>query len=129
MANEDFRDPPSRKVSGVLVVLWRKILLENRLNRALTPLIARYLNDTNRVGNSKRKNKATLKANIFATDMTFKTFIDLVFNLLKATRLDISIKVTFVNGKSSTHSVSIDARNVQEGEDDDPGGTESEDDN
>lgn len=55
----------------------------------------------------KKKNKSTLIANVTASEMTMKTFVDLVFRFLRARSLTISIKVTFHNGKESVHSVSV----------------------
>ena len=51
--------------------------------------------------------RKTLIANVTASEMTMKTFVDLVFRFLRARSLTISIKVTFHNGKESVHSVSV----------------------
>lgn len=103
--------PVSNNESGVLAKLWRKIITENNYLPALDLLVRRYMEENDiaagRIKNVKRKTKTTVVSNITATEMTFKTFLDLVFNLLKAKRLDISIKVTLHSGKESIHSISI----------------------
>lgn len=111
MSDYKLDKPVSSNESGVLAKLWRKILKENNFMPALDLLVKRYL-DTNdilkgRNKNHKNKTRSTIIANIAATEMTFKTFLDLVFNLLRAKRLDISIKVTMQSGKTSTHSISL----------------------
>ena len=119
--------PPNKNEGGVLALLWRKILLENNFMPAMGMLINRYLRsyDTTdgRVSNMKKKNRSTLITNITARDMSFKVFLDLVFNFLKAKRLDITIKITHNSGKSSVHSVTVEGGNFnnddteEEGED------------
>lgn len=115
MSDINFNKPPNKNESGVLAYLWRKILLENNLMPSLGMLISRYIKEQDitagRVSNLKKKNKTTLVNNIGAQEMTFKTFLDLIFNFLKVRRLDISIKLTYHNDKTSEHSVSIDGSN------------------
>lgn len=118
MSDLKFDKQISNNESGVLAKLWRKILIENNLENALPLLINMYIKNNDETdGRSltvKKKNKSTLTSNITATDMTFKTFLDLVFRLLKVTKIDISVKLTFSNGRETTHSVSaIPANNQQ----------------
>lgn len=105
--------PPNKNESGVLTVLWRKILVENNLMPAMGLFVDRYLkkydSTGSRVSNAKKKNRSTLITNISAPEMSFKCFIDLLFNFLRCKRLDISIKITHENGKTSIHSVSVDS--------------------
>lgn len=114
--------PPNKNESGVLAALWRKILIENNFMPALGMLVSRYLKDQEakegRVKNLRKKNRSTVVNNIAATEMTFKTFLDLIFNLLKVKRCDISIKLTYHNGNTSTHSVSVDSVSSDEQVDD-----------
>lgn len=103
--------PISNSESGILAATWRKLIIENELKPALDHLVNRYVSESDpthgRVKNIKRRNRSTLISNICASDMTFKTFIDLIFNLLRGVKLDIHIKVTFVNGKSIETNVSV----------------------
>jgi len=104
-------EPTSNTGSGVLAKLWRKILIDNGYLPALGVLMDRYLKvqdqEVGSIPGVKKKNKSTLIANVTASEMTMKTFVDLVFRFLRARSLTISIKVTFHNGKESVHSVSV----------------------
>lgn len=106
-----FKDPVSNKDSGVLAKLWRKVVLESKLENSLNYLADRYVKRSepmsSRVATVKRRTKSTVMKNITDGDMTIKTFLDLVFNLLGAKKLTISIKITYPNGTESVHSVPI----------------------
>ena len=111
----DKLDPPAKTSSGVLSLLWRKICLEHK--DYLDVLVDRYVVDNDiaagRVKNIKRKTKSTIISNVTATEMTFKTFIDLVFNFLKCKKLTISIKLTYQSGRESLHSIVVDGVNIE----------------
>ncbi len=106
-----FKDPVSNKDSGVLANLWRKVILESSLQHSIRHLADRYVKKTNpmsqRVANVKKRTKSTVLKNIFDPDMTIKTFLDLIFNLLGAKKLTISIKITYPNGTETIHSLPI----------------------
>lgn len=110
MDNIDFTQPPTSDEGGVLSKLWRKILTENNFTPMLGYLINRYVNKHNSDSNSviKTKSKSTLIYNIASTKMTFKVFLDLVFNFLRAKKLTISIKVEFANGMESVHTIAVE---------------------
>lgn len=122
MANNiDFNTPPSTNESGILTRLWRKIIKDNNLTSYLPMLVDQYVNETHMLDDQdtnkakdpatkalKRKSKSTMINNITANEMTFKTFMDLVFNLLKVKRITLSVKITFNNGDENVHSVVID---------------------
>ena len=113
-----FKDPVSNKDSGVLAKLWRKVILESRLENSLNFLADRYVKRSepmsSRVANVKRRTKSTVMKNITDSDMTIKTFLDLVFNLLGAKKLTIYIKITYPNGTESVHSVPINNNELSE---------------
>lgn len=111
MSDFKFDKPIDNNESGILARFWRKIVLENNYEPSLGLLVKRYI-DTNdflagRIENHRKKTKSTIMSNICASGMTFKTFLDLVFNLLRAKKLDISIKLTTHSGRESIHSISI----------------------
>ena len=113
-----FKDPVSNKDSGVLAKLWRKVILESRLENSLNYLADRYVKRSepmsSRVATVKRRTKSTVMKNITDGDMTIKTFLDLVFSLLGAKKLTISIKITYPNGTESVHSVPINNNELTE---------------
>ena len=101
----------SNNESGVLAKLWRQIISENNLLPQIGMLINKYLDEdeTNqRVQAYKKKNRSTLTENIFASEMSIKVFLYLIFKVLRAKKIDISIKVTFSSGRESMHNVSVD---------------------
>lgn len=111
-----FKDEVSNTESGVLAKIWRKILIERRITPSLGLLIDRYLqdqhlNEDNLAKNVKKKNRSTLISNITAKEMTIKTFLDLLRNLLKVKRLVIHIEITTAGGETSVHSLSVTGEN------------------
>lgn len=106
-----FDKPVSSNEPGVLAMLWRKIITENNLTHSLNILINKYLESNTinqRVKNLKRKNRSTLIDNITASEMSIKTFLYLIFRVLRAKKLEISIKITFSNDRETIHGVTID---------------------
>lgn len=113
-----FKDPVSNKDSGVLAKLWRRVVLESHLQNSIMHLADRYVRKVDpmstRVANVKKRTKSTVLKNISDTDMTIKTFLDLIFNLLGAKKLTISIKITYPNGKETIHSLPINNGDLSE---------------
>lgn len=107
--------PISNNEGGVIVRLWRKILYETNLINNIHNLILVYQmknNKNDQMKVRKRKTKSSLIKNIWAPEMTWKTFIYLLENFLNVRKIDISIKLTHDNGEESIHSVTIN--NVKE---------------
>lgn len=107
-----FEEKVSNTESGVLACLWRKILTERKIIPSLGLLIDRYLqdqqlNEENSSNNIKKKNRSTLISNITAKEMTIKTFLDLIINLIKVKKLVIHIEITTIGGETSVHSLSV----------------------
>lgn len=129
-----FKKQVSRNESGVLAQLFRYIIIDNNFIPALDMLVKRYVEDTTRkevnLQPVKRKTKSTLLSNIGSEEMTFKTFLDLLFNFLRVRKVNISVKLTFYNGNETIHSISVDKGDYDIGgeggiDDDKPTGTES----
>lgn len=111
MAEVKIDSPLSKKEGGVLAGLWRKIIKDIGYDRHLDYLVSRYVAKTDkmngRVQNVRRKTKSSLIKNITSSEMTFKTFLDLLFNYIGVKKIDISIKLTFNNGSESVHSMAV----------------------
>lgn len=118
MAEVNFDKATASNESGTLARLWRKILIETGVISGISFLINRYLtrNDPTdgRSITVKKKNRSTLKSDISATQMSFKMFVDLMFNFLGAEKLDIIVKVSWRNKKVTTHSVAISPSSANE---------------
>lgn len=118
MPDIKFNNPISKNESGVLSALWRNVLKENGFMPALDLLVQRYIDRGNRAKenkNIKLKNKSTLINNITSSEMTFKTFLDLLFNFLCVKKISISIKLTYHNGNESVHTIHVDKNTCDDG--------------
>lgn len=106
-----FEEPTSNNEGGILACLWRKIIDEAKFKGSLNILIDMYLKRADvtdgRVSNVKRKTKSTLISNIVSSEMTFKTFLDLVIRVLRVKKLVISIKLEHRDGRETEHHVTV----------------------
>lgn len=113
MAEIKINNKVAQKENGILARMWKNVVSDLNLHPALDHLVSRYVNKSKVLGSLsnvkdvKRKTKNTLIKNIEASEMTWKTFHDLLFNYLGAKRIDISIKITMPNGSESVHSMSV----------------------
>lgn len=107
----------ARSEGGLLALLWRKAIKENNLDKALMHLINGHVNKeiSKLVKDKEDASKVTVSTlrsavvnRVTATNMTVKTLVDLLFNVLNVKRLDITITLTHANNRTSTHTVSTD---------------------
>lgn len=110
MSDINFNKPISKNESGVLAALWRNIIKANNLTHALDYLVLKYVSrsGTESGDNVRLKNKSTLLSNITAPEMSIKVFFDLLFNYLCVKKVSFTVKLTFVNGDESVHTVNVD---------------------
>lgn len=112
MAHISFAEPPANTEGGKLSQLWRLVVVDNNYFSSLNYFVTNYLQKTNRMNSTvvsvKRKNKSTLFKNISASEMTIKTLLDLLFNLIEVKRVTILLKLTLPTGRETVHSVDID---------------------
>ena len=115
-----FTKPISNSEAGVLAKLWRKIIIENNMKQKLMSRINDYLNKSpinSRVKVVKKKNRSTIMENAFDGKMTMKVFLYLVFNILRAKSVDITIKVNMPDGKCSLHNITVDSNCLEDDDD------------
>ena len=104
----------NNKEGSILVKLWRNILTETNYINAIEYLVNRYANKgSSSVKMVKKKTKSSMIKNVTSTEMTWKTFIDLIFNILNVKKMTISVKLQYPNGKESIHSVVVEDTNVK----------------
>lgn len=90
----------------ILSRLWRNILHDTHYINNLKYLVDRYVNKSkSSVNMVNRRTKSSLIKNLTAQDMSWKTFIDLIFNVLDVKFITISIKLDYADGTSSIHNV------------------------
>ena len=98
----------SQKEGGVLAKLWKKIVKDDGHTNGIEYLTNKYLERANeivnRVQNMKKKTKSSLVKYITADDMTWKTFLDLLFNLLRVVKVEIIVKITYADGSTTFHT-------------------------
>ena len=120
MADIDIsKKPVATNESGALAKLWRLVLVENNLVPQLTYLINKYVSktkylETNGLKAQKLKTKSTITADVTSRTMTMKTFLYLLFNFLNAKEVEISVKVTFPSGVTSTHRLPIKSNQAED---------------
>lgn len=111
--------PPliSRTEGSILSKLWRNILVDTNMDNALDYLVTRYMSDhsNSTIKADKRKTKSSIIKNITADDMTWKTFLDILFNFLRVRRIEFCVKLTRASGDISVHSVIVDNPNIVNG--------------
>jgi len=95
--------------NGVLAKLWREIITQTGLSNNLGYLITRYVErfSPSDSATMKKKTRAAIEADITATELTWKKFLTLIFDVLQATKLELSIKIYFPNGQSTTHTIGV----------------------
>lgn len=121
----------SDKITGnsegaILATLWLKVLEETNLINAVEPLIDRYVNKSNSMKSVKRKTKSSLTKNIHSKDMTWKIFLDLMFNFINVKRIDFSIKITFANAETRVITLPVNHNDIEEERDEDKDTTSAE---
>lgn len=97
------------KESAVLSKLFRVVLKELNLLNKVEYYIDRYIRNANKndLAVQKRKTRSSLSKNIVADEMTWKTFSDLIFNLLRVKKCRITIELFHINNTKSVHSVNM----------------------
>ena len=112
MSQNKLPDVYPRTENGLLAKLWGKVIRENSYQNRLIYLISRYARKadamSDRVKVVRVKQKFTLTKNVFEKEMTFKTFMDLLFNFLEVVKVDVTISLKFADGTKSVHTVSTD---------------------
>lgn len=102
----------SRDSGGILSKLFRKIMIETGLVNAVDSLVESYLRDSkeqSRTTGLAPKKRSQIQTSIKEEDMTWKSFIDLVINLLRVKKMVITIELYHTETRVTTHKVEADA--------------------
>jgi len=104
---------------GALAKLWRNTLRDNNLYPSIGYLVTRYTsrNSVTDSKNSVRKTKASLISNIRSGEMTWKTYLKLLFEFLGVRKVDITIKLTLANNSETLHSITVVNDNIKDDND------------
>ena len=88
---------------GVLKRLFNKVVFENNLEDKLAFLISKY---ERRRDTSKKKSKTVIVNEITSNRISFKNFLFLLFEVLRAKKVKICIEVEF-SKKTTIHCVEV----------------------
>ena len=98
---------------GILVRLWRNILVESNMIHGINTMVTRYINaGKNSIAAKNSKTKSSIEKNISSDNMSWRIFVDLLFNVLKVKRMHITITLTFPNGTSTVNHLVVDNEDV-----------------
>ena len=102
---------------GLLKRLLNKIIFENNLETKLGFLVSRY---ERRRDSSKKKTKTVVVNELTSTRISFKNFLFLVFEVLRAKKMKICVEVEF-SGKTTKHCIDVlpESFGVKDKEDED----------
>jgi len=100
---------------GILKKLFNKIVFENNLEDKLAFLISAY---ERRKDRSKKKTKSVIVNEITSDRISFKNFIFLVFEILRAKKLKICVEVEFSN-KTTKHCLTVLPESIDKKDEDD----------
>ena len=103
--------PISTNEDGILTNLFRNIITETGLINSLPFLISRYIR------NGGKKNKATIGKIIIDGEMTWKSFIFLIFEISRIKKMDIKLTLTHADDSTSEHELEVTPLVKKEGKD------------
>ncbi len=101
-----YRPVESRVEGSVLAKLWRGIIQDLDVVKAIPSLIERHVRDEKSTS-LKLKNKSTIETDIKSESMSFKVFIYLVQKLLKVKKMTFTVSLEFSNGEVTIHSQEV----------------------
>ena len=109
---------PANTEHGVLTKLWLIVLRDKGYLNIMQQLITRYVNNTNLTSKvTVKKTKASITADVTATEMTWKKLLNLLFNVLQVKKLVITIKIVGEDDTESFHSITVPNPNKKEDSD------------
>ena len=100
---------------GILKKLLNNIIFENNLEDKLAFLISRY---DRRRDASKKKSKTVIVNELTSNRISFKNFVFLVFEILRAKKMTIKVELEFSN-KTTEHHIVIQPESMNNGDDSD----------
>ena len=99
-------DVKDSRSGGVLAGLLRQIINDMGLVDKLPGILSRYA-DRVKYNSDKLINLSTVKKDIFSDNITFKSFIYIIKEVLLPVSFKITISIKWRNGKTTHHSREI----------------------
>ena len=94
----------NKSPGGILAKLFRKILKNSNMLYSIETLIEKYEKNSD-------KDKSQIQTQVCSEDLTWKSFCDLIVNLLEMKSFKITIEMTHKTGKEFIHTVEAKANN------------------
>jgi len=91
----------SNTENGILTKLFRMIIFDTGLINKIPYNINRYIR------NGGKKNKATISRLILSGEMSWRSFIFLLFDILRVKKCTFKVTLEYDVGPSSEHEISI----------------------
>ena len=91
----------------IMSTLWKKILEDLNLKNKLSILIDIYIHKKFKDIKVKKKNRNSIMNDIMSENMTLKTFLMLLFAVLRVKKVIITVTLTHVDNNETSHSITI----------------------
>ena len=86
---------------GLLSKLFRRVLMETGLIHSLTSNVDEY------ISNGGSKKKSSILKNVIDGEMTWKTFMFLLFEIMIFKKIKLKLEITHDSGIVTTHSIDV----------------------
>lgn len=90
-----------------LAKLWRIIVRDLNIAKNVEYLVTRYADQGKQNSAIKRKTKSSMMKNITDEAITWKTFLDIMFNVLRVKKMTITVSLEHESGSKTLHSLTI----------------------
>lgn len=109
MEDSLFKKPVMKQEAGVLARLWRNILRDDKLESNVERLIDKMLAENSKTTSAalRKMTRSSIRNKVTTDKMSMKTFILLVFRMLRAKQLDITITIDYGFGRKGVHSIAL----------------------
>ena len=92
------------KENEILAELWKKIVDELELTKALPTLVKRAVTGSK---STRYRSISDYNRNISAKEISFKTFVSLLFDLLRVKQIKFKVELLHHNGTVREHEIKI----------------------
>lgn len=113
-----FKEPLENSENGVLAALWRRLVTNNIfMQKYLGVKLKAYLNKEQKSISGetiKTKKKHSIENDIHGGRMTFPVFMHLLFNLMNAKEMSITVRVKLEYGEDIIDTITVKNPNIKE---------------
>lgn len=115
--SEILNDPvDNNKEGAALSKLWRIIVSDLNLGKRMEFLISNYIQNSKNSA-IKHKTKSSMRKNITDDNITWKTFLDILFNVVDIEFMTVTVTLHHKGKSKSIHTIDIVAEPEKENND------------